>query len=169
MNSEQVIDLLEKQNKEIKGISGLGAFTTYMGLNKNKLDVRMKISTEQLLKNKDSIPVCEDDYELIPYLIFCKKREEDFSNKDFIKNEETKEKISKMVGNVYQHYKNKREYIVIGKVFDTLFDRYKVLYVNVPHTPDSELYERSYERFLSEVEVEGIKVPRFKFIRTKKV
>jgi len=65
---------------------------------------------------------------------------------------------------IYQHFKGK-EYKVIGvaKHSETLEDLvvYEALYPN----ETAKLWVRPVEMFLDNVEVEGKKVPRFKFVK----
>lgn len=67
----------------------------------------------------------------------------------------------------YRHYKNKKEYLVIGigKHTETLEDLivYKALYDSEEFGKDS-IWIRPLSMFLEDVEVEGKKVPRFEFI-----
>ena len=68
---------------------------------------------------------------------------------------------NKIKQGTYEHYKGKR-YKVIGvaKHSETLEDLvvYRALY------GDYDLWVRPLEMFLEEVEVNGVKTPRFKFI-----
>lgn len=68
----------------------------------------------------------------------------------------------------YQHSKTGNYYRVIGvaKHSETLEDLvvYECLYEN----PKSKLWVRPKKMFLEEVEINGEKVPRFKFISQKK-
>ena len=68
-----------------------------------------------------------------------------------------------VVGGRYRHYKG-NEYRVIGlaKHSETLEELvvYEALYDN----PRSKLWVRPKEMFLEEVEVNGVRVPRFAFI-----
>lgn len=65
----------------------------------------------------------------------------------------------------YQHYKTGNYYRVIGvaKHSETLEDLvvYECLYDN----PKSKLWVRPMSMFLEEVEMDGKKIPRFKFIK----
>lgn len=64
----------------------------------------------------------------------------------------------------YQHSKSGRFYKVIGtaKHYETLEDLviYECLYEN----PQSKLWVRPMKMFLEEVELNGKKIPRFKFV-----
>jgi len=68
-----------------------------------------------------------------------------------------------VVGGRYRHYKG-NEYRVIGlaKHSETLEELvvYEALYDN----PRSKLWVRPKEMFLEEVEVNGVRIPRFAFI-----
>lgn len=62
---------------------------------------------------------------------------------------------------VYEHYKGKRyEVLGVGKHSETLeeFVVYRALY------GDRDIWIRPLEMFLEEVEVDGIKTPRFKYL-----
>ncbi len=64
----------------------------------------------------------------------------------------------------YQHSKTRNFYRVIGlaKHSDTFEDL--VIYECLYNNPKSKLWVRSMKLFLEEVEVDGKKVPRFKFV-----
>ncbi|MFA9289360.1 MAG: DUF1653 domain-containing protein [Weeksellaceae bacterium] len=68
---------------------------------------------------------------------------------------------------IYQHYKNKQFYKVIGvaKHSETLEDLvvYEALYDNLR----SKLWVRPLAMFIEDVEVDGVYVPRFNFIKEK--
>lgn len=63
----------------------------------------------------------------------------------------------------YQHYKG-NFYLVIGvaKHSETLEEM--VVYITLYDNPVGQIFVRPKEMFLDEVEVEGKKVPRFKYI-----
>ena len=69
-----------------------------------------------------------------------------------------------MIGGLYQHYKNKNFYRVIclAKDSESLEDIvvYEAQYTN----PISKMWTRSYSEWSAEVELNGVKQPRFKFV-----
>ncbi len=68
------------------------------------------------------------------------------------------------IGGIYEHYKTKRHYKVIGiaKHSETLEDLvvYECLYEN----KTSQLWVRPLTMFTEEVLFEGVKLPRFKLL-----
>ncbi len=64
---------------------------------------------------------------------------------------------------VYQHYKGNK-YLVMGiaKHSETL--EKMVVYVTLYENEESKLWVRPLAMFLEEVEYEGVKQPRFKFV-----
>jgi hypothetical protein len=64
---------------------------------------------------------------------------------------------------VYQHYKGNK-YLVMGiaKHSETL--EKMVVYVTLYENEESKLWARPLAMFLEEVEYEGVKQPRFKFV-----
>ena len=73
----------------------------------------------------------------------------------------------KITPGIYQHYKgNLYEVIGIAHHSETLEEMviYRALY-NSPEFGDGALWVRPYTMFLEEIEWEGVKIPRFKFIR----
>ncbi|MDP2873701.1 MAG: DUF1653 domain-containing protein [bacterium] len=64
---------------------------------------------------------------------------------------------------IYEHYKGKK-YLVLGvaKHSETLEDL--VVYVTLYENEKSAMWVRPLAMFLEEVEVEGKKVPRFKYL-----
>lgn len=67
---------------------------------------------------------------------------------------------------IYQHYKGNK-YLVIGlaKHSETLEDL--VVYVTLYENEMSKIWVRPVEMFLEDIEWEGNKVPRFKFVGVK--
>lgn len=68
----------------------------------------------------------------------------------------------------YQHYRHNDLYEVLGEVIHTetleKMVLYKQLHDNNPKYPRGTLYVRPKKMFLEKVEVNGQKVPRFKFV-----
>ena len=68
---------------------------------------------------------------------------------------------------IYKHFKNEKEYRVLGiaKYSETMEDMvlYKPLYDGSP----AKLWVRPFAMFFEEVFHEGIKQPRFQFVRKK--
>jgi hypothetical protein len=66
----------------------------------------------------------------------------------------------------YQHFKGKYyEVIAVGKDCETLEDTviYKALY-QTEHFPMGQVWTISLDNFVEEVKIEGIKIPRFKYV-----
>ena len=68
------------------------------------------------------------------------------------------------IGSIYQHYKNKKQYKVIGigKHTETLEDL--VIY-EPQYESETKYWIRPLAMFMDEVEYEGAKTPRFIFVR----
>lgn len=80
--------------------------------------------------------------------------------------EESHEEISDIIPGIYAHYKSdelRYEVIYIGRHTETGEDYvvYKPLY---EHEGQPDIWIRPYEMFVGDVEVDGIKQPRFKFV-----
>lgn len=70
---------------------------------------------------------------------------------------------------IYEHYKKKRyEVIGIARDSDTLeeFVVYRALY-NSEEFGDHALWVKSKSLFLKDVEIDGVRVPRFRFLRER--
>ena len=75
---------------------------------------------------------------------------------------------------VYRHYKNKKEYLVLGVAHHTETREKMVIYKALYECPDLEgeygkfpHMVRPFEQFVAEVEHEGKRMPRFTFVREK--
>ena len=76
--------------------------------------------------------------------------------------------MNKIKPGIYQHYKgNNYQVLFVAKHSDTLEDLviYRALY-NSDEFGNNALWARPLKMFLGEVEKDGEKIPRFKFIRT---
>lgn len=67
---------------------------------------------------------------------------------------------------IYRHYKGKK-YLVLGvaKHSETLEDL--VVYIPQYENETAAIWVRPIESFLSEVEVDGVKMPRFQFLKAQ--
>jgi hypothetical protein len=72
--------------------------------------------------------------------------------------------MNKLKIGTYQHSKTSKFYTVIGlaKHSETLEDL--VVYESLYDNPESKLWVRPLQMFLEEIEIDGKKVPRFKFV-----
>jgi hypothetical protein len=71
----------------------------------------------------------------------------------------------------YCHFRNRKNYQVIGVAFDTATDSKVVLYQALYDCPElakeygaNPVFTRPYDQFFGEVEHEGKMVPRFEYI-----
>jgi len=69
---------------------------------------------------------------------------------------------------IYQHFKNKKYYRVLGLAKHTETEEDLVLYQALYEKPWAEYCVRPVKMFFEEVEWEGKKVPRFAYIGDKK-
>lgn len=66
---------------------------------------------------------------------------------------------------IYRHFKNKKEYKVLGIGFLTAPVETEVVTYEPLYECEYKYFVRPVENFLDEVEYEGVKQPRFLFLR----
>ena len=72
--------------------------------------------------------------------------------------------MTKIRRGVYQHFKNKKFYRVLGIAKHTETEEELVLYQALYEKPWAEYCVRPVKMFLDEVEYEGNRMPRFKYV-----
>jgi hypothetical protein len=82
-------------------------------------------------------------------------------------NEEVFNSPKVKVGDIYQHYKNKNFYKVLCLVKDSETLQDVVVYEAQYQNPISKLWARPYSEWSAEVELDGVKQPRFKLVENK--
>ncbi|NTU46888.1 DUF1653 domain-containing protein [Candidatus Roizmanbacteria bacterium] len=65
---------------------------------------------------------------------------------------------------VYQHYKTKNYYRVLGVAKHTETLEKLVVYESLYDNPGNKLWVRPLDMFLEELEIDGKKIPRFQYI-----
>lgn len=65
----------------------------------------------------------------------------------------------------YQHYKTRNFYRVIGVAKHSETEEDLVIYECLYDNPKSKMWARPLNMFLEDVEVDGKKVPRFRFVK----
>ena len=74
------------------------------------------------------------------------------------------EKIELKIGGKYRHYKGKdHRLLLIGKHSETLEDM--VVYESLYDNELSKIWVRPLAMFVEEIEIDGQKMPRFKYIQ----
>ncbi len=85
-----------------------------------------------------------------------------------MEHDTTKDTGKVKIGGMYQHYKNKNFYKVLcmAKDSESLVDTvvYEAQYTN----PISKVWTRPYDEWSAEVELNGVKQPRFKLVEEEK-
>jgi hypothetical protein len=72
-----------------------------------------------------------------------------------------KTEIEALIGQVFQHHRNLKNYEIVGSAFCTERDLEVILYKPL-YECEYDLFTRSYTNFFEQVEHEGKIVPRFK-------
>lgn len=71
--------------------------------------------------------------------------------------------MKKLTPGYYRHYKGKK-YLVLGLAKHSETLEPLVIYISLYENETSQIWARPLEMFIDEVEVEGERIPRFKFI-----